>query len=98
MTTNAPVNFGDRAKKNMTDKLDEDMLKSNMVPEVDAQGKRTGAYVKYRTKEETVTKTTSTPKSRQTVPVMQADQTKKTGQKQIGKRVWDDEKKQWKMI
>ncbi len=38
------------------------------------------------------------PKGRPDVAVMQADQKKSTGQKQVAKRVWDNEKKQWKMV
>jgi len=38
-----------------------------------------------------------TPTGRASKPVMEADQTNKTGQKQVGTRYWDDKNKQWKI-
>lgn len=97
------TDFGVNARRNMTAEKDERMAKVGYIPEVDASGNKTGAYTVNRNKKparEVVTKPKPTPepKGRPSAPVMQADQKKSTGQKQIAKRVWDDEKKQWKMV
>lgn len=101
--TKEKVDFGVNARRNMTDEKTEHMAKLGYIPEVDEQGKKTGAYTVNRnkkpTREVTATpKPAPEPKGRPSAPVMQADQKKSTGQKQVAKRVWDDEKKQWKMV
>ncbi len=101
--TKEKVDFGVNARRNMTDDKDKRMAASGYIPEVDEKGNRTGAYTVNRNRQptrETVTKPKPAPepKGRPSAPVMQADQKKSTGQKQVAKRVWDDEKKQWKMV
>ena len=97
------TDFGVNARRNMTAEKDERMAKAGYIPEVDASGKKTGAYTVNRNKKPTreivtTPKPAPEPKGRPSAPVMQADQKKSTGQKQIAKRVWDNEKKQWKMV
>ena len=101
--TKEKVDFGVNARRNMTDDKDKRMAASGYIPEVDEKGNRTGAYTVNRNRQPTrevatKPKPTPEPKGRPSAPVMQADQKKSTGQKQIAKRVWDDEKKQWKMV
>ena len=101
--TKDKTDFGINARRSITDERTERMAKSGYIPEVDENGRLTGAYTinrnKKPTREVTATpKPAPEPKGRPSAPVMQADQKKSTGQKQIAKRVWDDEKKQWKMV
>ena len=96
--TNKDPNPTRAAARTATEETEENFRKSNLVPEVDAQGNRTGFYVKYKPEEKkTVIKTNPSPKGKQPVSVMQLDQSKKTGQKQVGTRYWDEDSKQWKM-
>lgn len=100
--TKEKVDFGVNARRNMTNDKDERMAKAGYIPEVDEKGNRTGAYtinrnVKPTREVEPKPKTTPAPKGRPSEAVMQADQTKSTGQKQIGTRYYDKEKQQWKI-
>jgi hypothetical protein len=100
--TKDKTDFGVNARRNMTDAQTERMAQAGYIPEVDEKGNRTGAYTVNRNRQPTrevatKPKPTPEPKGRPSQPVMQADQKKSTGQKQIAKRVWDNEKKQWKM-
>jgi hypothetical protein len=101
--TKEKVDFGVNARRNMTDDKDKRMAASGYIPEVDEKGNRTGAYTVNRNRKptrevETKPKPTPEPKGRPSQPVMQADQKKSTGQKQVGKTVWDNDKKQWKVV
>jgi hypothetical protein len=98
------VRVTDSKKKFSADKSgrhDEYMRQYNMVPEVDAKGNRTGAYMQAKSKEPEQPKIkTVTYREKTTykeMPRMQADQNKDQGQKPVGKYVWDDEAKRWKM-
>lgn len=100
--TKEKTDFGVNARRNMTDEKTERMAKAGYIPEVDASGKRTGAYTVNRNKKptrEVVTKPNPAPepKGRPSQPIMQADQKKSTGQKQTGTRYYDKEKQQWKV-
>lgn len=101
--TKEKVDFGVNSRRNMTDEKTERMAKVGYIPEVDEKGKLTGAYTVNRNKKPTreivpTPKPVTEPKGRPSAPVMQADQKKSTGQKQIAKRVWDDKNKQWKLV
>ena len=74
---------------------DEKQAKEGFKPKLDEKGNRVSTERNGRVFYD-YEKIITAP-SRPSVPVMQADQTKKTGQKQVGTRYWDDEKKQWKM-
>ena len=100
--TKEKVDFGVDARRNMTDDKDKRMASAGYIPEVDASGKRTGAYTVNRNRQPTrevatKPKPTPEPKGRPSAPVMQADQKKSTGQKQTGTRYYDKEKQQWKI-
>lgn len=97
-------NYGVNARRNMTPEMDAKMAKSNFIPEVDASGKRTGAYTILRNKKETPTpapkeKPAPKPTGRPDRAYMQLDSNvKKTNQKQIATTRWDNDKKKWVMV
>lgn len=100
--TKEKIDFGVDARRRMTTERDEEMSKRGYIPEVNEKGDRTGAYTINRNKKptreiSTTPKPAPEPKGRPSQPVMQADQNKSTGQKQVGSRHWDNEKKQWKI-
>lgn len=98
-TTDPPTNGTPRPKtaEELLKKNDEEMASKGFKPKLDEKGNRVSTRNGNSETFEYVKTTVTTSKGRPSAPIMEANQYKKTGQKQVGSRYWDDEKKQWKV-
>lgn len=99
--TDPPVKSKPKTAAELLKENDEKMAKQGYKPKLDEKGnrivRRDGNSESYDYIKQSPITTTTTKTGRPSAPIMQAEQTKKTGQKQVGTRYWDDEKKQWKV-